>query len=48
VSSDDEEVARDLHARDIIAGLNELRDILMRLEALMTQIALGMGMRPHG
>ncbi len=48
MSSDDEEVARDLHARDIIAGLNELRDILVRLETLMTQIALGLGVRPNG
>jgi hypothetical protein len=34
--------------RDILVGLRDLKDILERLERLMMQIALGMGVRPDG
>jgi hypothetical protein len=34
--------------RDILNVLLELRDRLKRLEALMTQIAIGLGVDPHG
>jgi hypothetical protein len=34
--------------RDILKVLLELRDRLKRLEELMTQIAIGLGVDPHG
>ena len=46
--SDDADIAADLRARDILTGLRELKDMLARLERLMEQIALGLGVRPHG
>jgi hypothetical protein len=37
-----------LQMRDIIDELREIKETLAQLERLIEQIALGMGVRPHG
>jgi hypothetical protein len=40
-----EGVALDLHMRDLFKELSDIKDVLARLEKLMEQIALALGVR---
>jgi hypothetical protein len=44
----DDNVALDLHMRDLFKELGDVRDTLARLEKLMVRIALSLGIKPDG
>ena len=46
MTDDDREVARSQAARDILDELRELQEKLARVERLVEQIALGLGITP--
>ena len=48
MTEEDRDVARSQAARDILDELGEIKQRLARLERLVEQIALGMGISAHG